>query len=61
MGVRWFEDCYEEMCRAMGQDPSKKEPVKFDITDKKFTENYFDILHHPFEKMGVDFWWIDWQ
>ena len=61
MGVRWFEDQYEEMCRAMGQDPSEKKPVEFDITDKKFTENYFDILHHPFEKMGIDFWWIDWQ
>ncbi|MBR2316069.1 MAG: DUF5110 domain-containing protein [Clostridia bacterium] len=61
MGVRWFENQYEDMCKAMGQDPSKKEPVKFDITDKKFTESYFDILHHPFEKMGVDFWWIDWQ
>ncbi len=61
MGVRWFEDRYEEMCRAMGQNPDKKAPVKFDITDKKFTENYFDILHHPLEKMGIDFWWIDWQ
>ncbi len=61
MGVRWFENRYEDMCRAMGQDPSKKEAVKFDITDKKFTESYFDILHHPFEKKGVDFWWIDWQ
>lgn len=60
-GVRWFEDQYEEMCEAMGQDPSKKQPVKFDITDKKFTENYFKILHHPYEKMGIDFWWIDWQ
>lgn len=60
-GVRWFEDQYEEMCRAMGQDSAKKQPVKFDITDKKFTENYFKILHHPYEKMGVDFWWIDWQ
>ncbi len=61
MGVRWFEDQYEEMCRAMGQNPKDKKPVEFDITDKKFTENYFDILHHPFEKDGVDFWWIDWQ
>ncbi len=61
MGVRWFEDQYEEMCEAMGQNPAEKKPVKFDITDKKFTEKYFDILHHPFEKMGVDFWWIDWQ
>ncbi len=61
MGVRWFEDQYEEMCKAMGQDPKTKEPVKFDITDKKFTEKYFDILHRPFEEKGVDFWWIDWQ
>lgn len=60
-GVRWFEDQYMDMCEAMGQDPSKKEPVKFDITNKKFVENYFKILHHPYEKMGVDFWWIDWQ
>ena len=61
MGVRWFEDQYEDMCKAMGQDPAEKKPVKFDITDKRFIENYFKILHHPMEKMGVDFWWIDWQ
>jgi len=45
----------------MGQDPSTKEPVQFDITDEKFVEHYFKVLHHPMEKMGVDFWWIDWQ
>ena len=61
MGVRWFEDRYEEMCKAVGQNPEEKKPVEFDITDKKFTESYFDVLHHPLEKMGVDFWWIDWQ
>ena len=61
MGVRWFEEQYEDMCKAMGQNPKEKKAVEFDITDKKFTENYFDILHHPFEKDGVDFWWIDWQ
>ncbi|MBQ2903227.1 MAG: DUF5110 domain-containing protein [Clostridia bacterium] len=61
MGVRWFEDQYNDMCKAMGQNPAEKKPVAFDITDKKFTGNYFDILHHPLEKAGVDFWWIDWQ
>ncbi len=61
MGVRWFENQYKEMCQAMGKNPDTKEPVEFDITDKKFIENYFDILHHPYEKDGVDFWWIDWQ
>ena len=22
---------------------------------------YFDILHHPYEEDGVNFWWMDWQ
>ena len=60
-GVRWYENQYEDMCKAMGQDPSTKKHVKFDITDPKFVENYFEILHRPYEKKGVDFWWIDWQ
>jgi len=60
-GVRYFEDQYEEMARACGVDPSTKEPVRFDLTDKKFLSAYFDVLHHPYERDGVDFWWIDWQ
>ena len=61
MGVRWFEDAYGEFCRFLGKDPEKKEQIEFDLTDKKFTEAYFKLLHHPYEKDGVDFWWIDWQ
>lgn len=60
-GVRFFEDQYEEMCRTLSKDPKTKEPVKFDITDMKFIEAYFKVLHHPYERKGVDFWWIDWQ
>jgi len=22
---------------------------------------YFELLHHPLEAQGVDFWWLDWQ
>ncbi len=29
--------------------------------DKKFATNYIDLLHHPLEKQGIDFWWLDWQ
>ncbi len=61
MGVRWFEDQYEEMAKAMDIDPASKKAVAFDITNKRFIENYFDILHRPYEEKGVDFWWIDWQ
>jgi alpha-glucosidase len=45
----------------MGIDPATQKYVPFDITDKKFATNYMDLLHHPLEKQGVDFWWLDWQ
>ena len=60
-GVRYFEDMYPEMAKAMGIDPATEAPVKFDITDPRFINAYFDVLHRPYEKDGVDFWWIDWQ
>ena len=60
-GVRFFEDQYKAMCQRLGRDPSKKEIIPFDITDAEFRKAYFELLHHPFEKDGVDFWWIDWQ
>jgi alpha-glucosidase len=60
-GVQPFEDPYAAMARSMGVDPASKEYVPFDITNKKFARNYFDILHHPLENEGIDFWWLDWQ
>lgn len=60
-GVGCHEDMYEEMARACGIDPETKERVRFDVLSPEFMENYFDILHHPYEEDGVDFWWMDWQ
>ena len=60
-GVRFFEDMYEEMAIAMGVDPKTEKQIKFDIANDDFVNNYFKILHHPYEKDGVDFWWMDWQ
>ncbi len=60
-GVRWFEDMYEEMATAMGIDPKTEATVHLDFTDPLFVNNYFKILHKPYEHDGVDFWWIDWQ
>ena len=60
-GVRPFEDCYPAMCEAMGLDPTQKPYIEFKLGDKRFLEAYFDVLHHPYEKEGVDFWWLDWQ
>lgn len=60
-GVRYYEEQYEAMARAVGIDPATKKTVEFDLTDPRFRKAYFDILHHPYENEGVDFWWIDWQ
>jgi alpha-glucosidase len=60
-GVQPHEEQYPEMARAMGIDPATKKYVPFDITSKKFAENYFKILHHPLERQGIDFFWLDWQ
>jgi alpha-glucosidase (family GH31 glycosyl hydrolase) len=60
-GIQPWEAGYPQMARAMGIDPATKKYVPFDITSKKFATNYLDIMLHPLEKQGVDFWWLDWQ
>ena len=60
-GVRFFEDMYKEFAERMGVDPESKKRIYFDITDPDYIDAYFNILHKPYEKDGVDFWWIDWQ
>jgi len=60
-GIQPHEEKYPEMAKAMGIDPATKKYVPFDITNKNYAENYFKIMLHPMEKMGIDFWWLDWQ
>lgn len=60
-GVRWFEDQYPEMAKAVGADPSSEKLIPFDLTSDTFVNAYFKVLHKPYERDGVDFWWIDWQ
>lgn len=60
-GIRYYEDAYPAMAEAMGVDPKTEAVIPFDVSSKSFLEAYFRILHHPYERDGVDFWWIDWQ
>ena len=60
-GIQPWEDAYPAMARAMGVDPSTGHYIPFDITSKKYAINYLDLVHHPLEKQGIDFWWLDWQ
>ena len=60
-GVRRHEIMYEQMARAAGIDPASGETVCLDILSPERMADYFDIIHHPYERDGVDFWWMDWQ
>jgi alpha-glucosidase (family GH31 glycosyl hydrolase) len=60
-GIQPWEDSYPAMARSMGIDPASKQYVPFDITDKKFADNYLKYVIHPLEQQGIDFFWLDWQ
>lgn len=60
-GVGKQEAAFEQFCDALGLDPQTTERIPFDPTDARFMQNYFELLHHPLERQGVDFWWLDWQ
>lgn len=60
-GVHPHEEQYTAMATHMGVEATSLEPIPFDIANPHFAEGYFNLLHHPLETMGVDFWWIDWQ
>ncbi len=60
-GVRFWEQQYKEMANAMGMYASSGKQIPFDFANSNFINPYFELLHHPYEKQGVDFWWIDWQ
>ena len=60
-GIQPWEDAYPAMARAMGIDPATRRYMPFDPTNKRWATAYFDLVLHPLEKQGIDFWWLDWQ
>jgi alpha-glucosidase (family GH31 glycosyl hydrolase) len=60
-GVAAHEAAYREMAQRLGRDPESAETIPFDSTDPAFMQAYFELLHHPEEARGFDFWWMDWQ
>lgn len=60
-GIASNEDKYEAFCKEYGWDFTKKKFVPFRITDKKWVNAYFKTVLNPIAKIGVDFWWLDWQ
>lgn len=60
-GVRKYETMFTDMAKALNINPDTTRVIPFDITSQSFMKAYFEIIHHPYEQDGVDFWWIDWQ
>lgn len=60
-GVDPHEDIYRAMAEDLGINPDKKERIAWNLEDKKFAKAFFKNFIRPFEKQGVDFWWLDWQ
>jgi hypothetical protein len=60
-GLHPHEEQYPDFARQMGRDPGSDEPLPFECADRRFMQAYFELLHHPLEAQGVDFWWLDWQ
>ncbi|GLX66610.1 glycoside hydrolase family 31 protein [Paenibacillus glycanilyticus] len=60
-GIRPSEEMYAQMAEAMGVNNGRNPMIPFDITNAEFAKAYLEVVHHPNEEAGVDFWWIDWQ
>jgi len=61
-GVQPWEKQFVAIAKAMGLDPTKKGTyVEWNVTDKKFSHHFHDLVLKPMEEEGVDFWWLDWQ
>lgn len=60
-GIYPHEAPYQTMAERLAIDPSTAEVIPFDAADSNFMTAYFDLLLHPLEDQGVDFWWLDWQ
>ena len=73
-GIQPYEEPYDRfvkdyLSRTSSYDGPKnyinpdgsKAPVPFRIDDENWADAYFNSVIRPFEKQGVDFWWLDWQ
>ncbi|MDR0680780.1 MAG: glycoside hydrolase family 31 protein [Dysgonamonadaceae bacterium] len=59
-GVAYFEDVYPAMSKAMSRQEAK-DTIKYVGSDKNYMSAWYNEALRPLEKMGVDFWWLDWQ
>ena len=44
------------MAEYLGVDADKTNIIPFNILSPEYMKAYFDVIHHPYEKDGIDFW-----
>jgi len=60
-GIAPYEEKYSEFAKAMQFDTLGHKNIPFEAADKKFMSNLFNVVLHPLQEKGIDFWWLDWQ
>lgn len=60
-GIRPHETVYPDFMKSLGMDPEKDRTPLFDASDRKYMEAFLDHALTPHNKIGNDFWWLDWQ
>lgn len=60
-GVHPHEASYTALAEYLEKDAAAGRPIPFQAANPRFMQGYFELLHHPLEAQGVDFWWLDWQ
>lgn len=60
-GIQPYDENYPAMARAMGMNPADSIGIKWQGSNKRFMQAWYNEILRPFERQGVDFWWLDWQ
>lgn len=60
-GIRQHDDAYPAFMKAMGEEPKPGNNLIFDAGNKKYMDNFMKYAHQESDRMGVAFWWLDWQ
>ena len=58
-GVTPVDDAYKDMAKVQNFNISSGDTIPIDISSPELLEKFFELLYHPNEEDGVDFWWVD--
>ena len=59
-GVNSNEDNFSQFAKDLGVSENT-ENIAWNLENPKFYKSLFNNILRPHEKIGVDFWWLDWQ